>query len=530
MHFYNLRVSYKLWGVNLGLLIVLVVTNFFAQRHLHSLSNEALQTLQKNELAIQRATKWQGLTQTVIERTIASVNVDNPEATKLLGQRTAADSAAITELQKQVQEALATDAEKQAFETISETRKKALGLLKKVPEIKAAGDASATLRFTFQEFEPAANTLVGTLKDFVKVQEAQRNAALQATEKTFRTLFFIELAIGAAVMVLAVGLIMALARSITEPLQRTVNAAQAISGGDLAQNFDSKRMDEFGDLLKSFDNMSGRLRLLVGQVRSGVDSITSAAVQIAQGTNDLSARTENTAANLEETAASIEELTSTVTQSSETARQANELAVNAAQAAERGGAVVGQVVKSMEQITASSSRIADIIGVIDGISFQTNILALNAAVEAARAGEQGRGFAVVAGEVRTLAQRSAEAAKEIKELIAASVQSVESGSRQVNDAGSAMQDIVASVRRVSELIAEISATSSEQREGISQVNQAVSTLDQMTQQNAALVEESAAAASALQDQAQKLADVVAVFNVGAGNFQSIQQLRLASNS
>ena len=284
--------------------------------------------------------------------------------------------------------------------------------------------------------------------------------------------------------------------------------------GQLNVEVREDRGDELGRLLRSLAAMAERLRDVVGEVRTGVDAVSSASSQMAQGNQDLSGRTEQTAAQLQQTAASIDQLANTVGQTAETARQANQLAGHAVEVAERGGAVVEQAVRSMEAISASSRKIGDIIGVIDGIAFQTNILALNAAVEAARAGEQGRGFAVVAGEVRQLAQRSAEAAKEIKSLIHASVGSVETGSHQVAQAGGNMAEIVASVRRVTDLMGEISASTQEQRDGIAQVNQAVSQLDQMAQQNAALVEESSAAASAMSDQAQRLAEVVAIFQVG----------------
>jgi methyl-accepting chemotaxis protein len=254
-----------------------------------------------------------------------------------------------------------------------------------------------------------------------------------------------------------------------------------------------------------------KMRATVASVQSSADSIQSASREIASGNQDLSTRTEQAASNLEETAASMEQLTSTVRQSADAARQANQLAASAAEIAVRGGQVVGQVVTTMDEINHSSKKISDIIGVIDGIAFQTNILALNAAVEAARAGEQGRGFAVVAGEVRNLAQRSAEAAKEIKNLIGASVDRVEAGSRLVADAGQTMSEIVGSVQRVSDIIGEITAAAGEQSDGIGQVNVAVTQLDQMTQQNAALVEESAAAAESLKDQASRLAEVIKIF-------------------
>ncbi|CDN89222.1 Methyl-accepting chemotaxis sensory transducer [Hydrogenophaga intermedia] len=290
-------------------------------------------------------------------------------------------------------------------------------------------------------------------------------------------------------------------------------AVRRIAEGDLTGTMPDSAYAQ--SLVGALTAMQNAMRTLVGQVHQSSQGIEVASTEIAKGNQDLSARTEQTASNLQQTAASMEQLTGTVRQSADSARQANQLAATAAEVAARGGSVVSQVVTTMDEINHSSRKINDIIGVIDGIAFQTNILALNAAVEAARAGEQGRGFAVVAGEVRNLAQRSAEAAKEIKGLIGASVERVDAGSRLVADAGQTMSEIVGSVQRVSDIIGEITAASGEQSEGIGQVNVAVSQLDQMTQQNAALVEQSAAAAQSLKEQAEQLALVVGRFRTTA---------------
>ena len=325
---------------------------------------------------------------------------------------------------------------------------------------------------------------------------------------------WIKLAIGALAVLLGVVIALALSRGITRPLADAVELANRIADGDLTHEIRVQRRDELGHLVQALNGMRSSLLKVVGEIRQASDGIGVAASEIAMGNQDLSSRTEQSASNLEETAASMEELTATVRQSAESARQANQLASTAAEVASQGGTVVGQVVHTMRDISQSSQRISDIIGVIDGIAFQTNILALNAAVEAARAGEQGRGFAVVAGEVRTLAQRSAQAAKEIKELINASVHRVNDGSQLVEQAGATMQEIVSSVQRVTAIVGEISTAASEQSEGIAQVNVAIAQLDQMTQQNAALVEESAAAAKTMSDQAERLVQAMGVFRTG----------------
>ncbi|MFN3752081.1 MAG: methyl-accepting chemotaxis protein [Thiobacillus sp.] len=329
-----------------------------------------------------------------------------------------------------------------------------------------------------------------------------------------------------SLVVIVVGLLLAALvgyftiRAITGSLQKAVRVAEAVAAGDLTQRIEVTSKDEIGQLMQSLKEMNEALVRVVGQVRAGVDTVATASSQIASGNLDLSSRTEEQASSLEETASSMEELTSTVKQNAENARQANQLVNATADVAAKGGDVVGQVVTTMASIKDSSRKIADIIGVIDGIAFQTNILALNAAVEAARAGEQGRGFAVVAAEVRNLAQRSAGAAKEIKALIEDSVAKVDAGGHLVDEAGHTMEEIVTSVKRVTDIMSEIAAASQEQSLGIEQVNQAISQMDDVTQQNAALVEEAAAAAESLQDQAAKLAEAVSVFRLEAGVVQA----------
>jgi methyl-accepting chemotaxis protein len=358
--------------------------------------------------------------------------------------------------------------------------------------------AQANLTAILKSRQAASASLRGELAHGAMVASMARLALVGITLAIFLPLMWVTL------------------RSICNPLDQAVLVASRIAGGNLGSRVDCEGRDEPARLMKALAGMQAALRGLVGQVRESSESIEVASSEVASGNADLSQRTELAAGNLQRTASSVEQLTATVRQSADSAHTANQLASSAAEVAARGGSVVAQVVSTMEEIHASSRKIADIIGVIDGIAFQTNILALNAAVEAARAGEQGRGFAVVAGEVRSLAQRSAEAAREIKALIGASVDRVESGSRLVQDAGTTMTEILASVQRVTDIIGEISAASSEQSEGIGDVNGSINELDQMTQQNAALVEESAAAAESLKEQALKLAGVVSTFQLAEG--------------
>jgi methyl-accepting chemotaxis protein len=360
-------------------------------------------------------------------------------------------------------------------------------------------------------YEPADDAL----QALMQMQSDDARQGYDDSVSRFEMTRNIGIALIAAGIALALWLGIALFLAITRPLQQALMLAGAVARGDLTRRIEVKSKDEIGQLLQALKDMNENLAGIVGEVRGTTESIASASQEIAQGNSDLSQHTEQQAASLEQTASSMEELTSTVRQNAENARQASQLAVNASGIAVKGGRVVGEVVDTMASISTSSKRIFDIIGVIEGIAFQTNILALNAAVEAARAGEQGRGFAVVAGEVRNLAQRSAVAAREIKSLIDDSVGKIDTGSRQVDQAGATMNEIVHAVRRVTDIMARISAASDEQSAGIEQVNQAIVQIDEVTQRNAALVEEAAAAAEAMQDQAGTLVEAVSMFKLEA---------------
>jgi methyl-accepting chemotaxis protein len=416
-----------------------------------------------------------------------------------------------TERLKRLQELAGSDEDKRLLAEISTQRDAYQALRNGLLKRKDAGeDVNAEV---MDKLFPAAQAYQAVVE---KMVVRQRDSMAETKARAEQAAWHGTLALGMGgtlAVLLAVALAWRLTRSIVAPIAHATEVAKSIAAGDLSRRIEVRGRDEAAELLIGLQAMQQSLQRLVGRVRSSTDSINTASAEIASGNQDLSARTEQAASSLQQTASSMEQLTGTVRQSADSARQANQLASSAAQVAQRGGSVVSQVVSTMEEINQSSKKIADIIGVIDGIAFQTNILALNAAVEAARAGEQGRGFAVVASEVRSLAQRSAEAAKEIKALIGTSVDKVETGSKLVADAGSTMNEIVASVQRVSDMIGEITAASSEQSDGIGQVNTAVTQLDQMTQQNAALVEQSAAAAESLKDQAARLAQVVATFRL-----------------
>ncbi|MGN1057048.1 MAG: methyl-accepting chemotaxis protein [Comamonas sp.] len=517
MQFKNLSVAKKIWLLMLAVMGTMLTAGIAMTSYMTNVEDRLRDEILSVDERMRVVVELRGAVETAASFLVAGNLAQDPASMDFFDRKYQEARDRSANLLDRTTERLATEEGKALMRNINDHRNKLLASAELIAgERRNDGDVAGMVQ---SQLVPAVTAYLDELNAMVALQEKLRADTLsQGQDARVQAITYGGVTLA---LVFVFGLIMSawLVRQINAPLARAVDLANSIADGDLSRDVHDDRQDELGQLLRSLNTMTQKLRAVVGEVRNGVDSVSSAASQIASGNQDLSARTEQTAANLEETAASVEELTATVTQSADTARQANQLAATAVQAAERGGEVVSQVVMSMDQINSSSRKISDIIGVIDGIAFQTNILALNAAVEAARAGEQGRGFAVVAGEVRSLAQRSAEAAKEIKALITASVTNVDIGAEQVAQAGESMQEIVASVRRVTDLIGEISASVSEQRDGFAQVNQAVSNLDQMTQQNAALVEESSAAATSMNEQAQRLSEVVSMFNVGQSGSQ-----------
>jgi len=510
----NLSIGRRLALVLAAMLALSLASSLFAFLTLRSLTAKVT-TMVSDNLEVERAAAdWLRYAASGTDRSAAIARSSDPGLVDYFAASTAELTVLATARQKIVEQASDSPEERALFARVTEARKAFLASSDEIKRLKSIGDAAGARNEFEQRFERIARDYLGDIEAVSEQQRRQVDATARLIEVERDRTSMLLISSGAASLGIGALLAWLLSRSITGPLAQAETMARTIARMDLTDRAAARYAnDETGRLLRSIDTMRDALTRTLLQVRAVVDGISTASTQIATGNHDLSARTEHTAGNLEETAASMEQLTATVRQSADTALQANQLAASAGEIARRGGDVVGRVVTTMAEINASSRRISDITGVIDGIAFQTNILALNAAVEAARAGEHGRGFAVVASEVRTLAQRSAESAREIKALIGVSVDKVEVGAQLVEQAGRTMDEIVASVQRVGDLIAEITAAATEQSAGIGQVNVAVTQLDQMTQQNAALVEESAAAAESLKEQALRLSGVVDTFRL-----------------
>ena len=513
--FANMNISKRL---NIGFAIILfsaigVIAASIGR--LHTVA-ETTQAMMDKPLAKERlVSDWYRTIHTSVRRTTAIAKSSDPSLGAFFAEDAATSTKLSNEQQKALEALLTSDREKELFAQLTGVRKRYVAARDAITKAKTEGNVEEASRILEKVFPVEAKGYLDSLQQLLDLQRSSIDQIAASIHELYTMSRNLLIAFGALLFVAGWLFAWRLALSITRPLNQAVSIAETVAAGDLTSRIDDSRKDETGKLLHALKTMNDNLLRIVGQVRSGTDTIATASSEIASGNMDLSSRTEQQAGSLEETASTMEELTSTVKQNADNARQANQLAVSASEVAVQGGSVVGQVIDTMGAINESSRKIVDIISVIDGIAFQTNILALNAAVEAARAGEQGRGFAVVASEVRSLAQRSASAAKEIKELIDNSVQKVDSGSRLVEQAGATMTEVVSSVRRVTDIVAEISSASQEQSDGIEQVNRAIAQMDESTQQNAALVEQAAAAAQSLQDQAHTLTQVVSIFKLDA---------------
>jgi methyl-accepting chemotaxis protein len=509
----NIKIGKRL---GLGFALILAMTVLVAVVGVWRLNDVAAATraMMAEPLTKERLiTDWYSLNFASIRRTAAIVKSADPALGPYFKEDSAASVKKAAELLKQIEPLVSAGQEKELFDKILKQRKAYSASRDGAVKAKGEGNVEEAARILDQEFTPSSKLYQELLHELVVMQRTSIDATAKAIDASASHSTGLIAAITGLAVLLGVALSWLLTTGITRPIREAVSLAETVASGDLTRTIGTTAQDETGALLRALRHMNDSLVGIVTQVRSGTDLIATGSAEISSGNLDLSSRTEQQASALEETAASMEELTTTVRQNADNARQANQLSITASDVAAQGGAVVGQVITTMGSINESSRKIVDIIGVIDGIAFQTNILALNAAVEAARAGEQGRGFAVVASEVRTLAQRSAAAAKEIKELIGDSVSKVDAGAKLVDQAGTTMEQVVTSIRRVTDIMAEITHASQEQTGGIEQVNQAIGQMDEVTQQNAALVEESAAAAASMEDQAAKLAQVVSVFKL-----------------
>ena len=509
----NFRIGVRLGIGFIAMLMLMAVMVGIGVWRLQGIG-DATDDMVKNALQKERnASQWHAAIKENGVRTFAVMRSEDSEFQKYFQTQIDAESKKVSDIQKRVETAISSPEEKQLFDEVGKLRSAYRNAREDIFKMKAAGNAEEAKQLTNTKLVKMMDDYSGSVMKYANYQTQVIDQAARHINDSYQSGRALLLSLGAIELILGGILGWLLTLSITRPLNEAVSIAETVASGDLTSHIDGSGKDETSKLLQALKTMNDNLLTIVGKVRSGTDTIATASSEIASGNLDLSARTESQAGSLEETASAMEELTSTVRQNADNARQANQLAVSASEVAVQGGSVVGQVVDTMGAINASSKKIVDIISVIDGIAFQTNILALNAAVEAARAGEQGRGFAVVASEVRSLAQRSAAAAKEIKTLIDDSVQKVGEGSKLVEQAGVTMDEVVASVKRVTDVMGEITAASQEQSSGIEEVNRAITQMDETTQQNAALVEQAAAAAQSLQDQAQRLTHVVGVFKL-----------------
>jgi methyl-accepting chemotaxis protein len=509
----NLKIGVRL-GIGFVLILMLMVVMLgISLWRLHQIDT-AVVSMTTDSIANERnANEWLAVIRESGIRTLAVMKSDDPEVQQYFQAQIAAESARIAPIRKTIEQNNTAPAEIAQLAEINKVRDTYQATRNDIFKLKKAGNVDQAKKMVDEKLLPLYTAYTDTVTKFRDMQRQEITNSAAAVNDHYVASRNLLIILGVVELGLGGVLAWLLTLSITRPLTQAVSIAETVAAGDLSSTIVADGNDETAQLLIALRTMNDNLLKIVGQVRMGTDTIATASSQIASGNLDLSGRTEQQAGSLEETASAMEELTSTVKQNADNARQANQLAVSASEVAIQGGNVVGQVVDTMGSINASSRKIVDIISVIDGIAFQTNILALNAAVEAARAGEQGRGFAVVASEVRSLAQRSSAAAKEIKTLIDDSVAKVDVGSKLVQQAGETMNEVVVSVKRVTDIVGEISSASQEQSTGIGQVGQAITQMDEATQQNAALVEQAAAAAQSLQDQATRLAQVVSVFKL-----------------